>query len=111
MRFHKYQALGNDYLVVDETEGGALSVEQVRRVCDRHYGLGSDGILLGGTAPRDGAYALRILNPDGSEAEKSGNGLRIYARYLWDERAVRGETFPVLTKGGPVRCQARDGGS
>jgi diaminopimelate epimerase len=108
MKFHKYQALGNDYIVIEESEGGALTPAQVRRICDRNFGVGSDGILLGSRGP--GGFALRILNPDASEAEKSGNGLRIYARHLWDSGAVRGEEFPVVTKGGTVRCQVRDEG-
>jgi diaminopimelate epimerase len=102
MQFKKYQALGNDYLVVDEEEWGSkLSPEVFRRVCDRHRGVGSDGILirLAGSAPR-----LRILNPDGSEAEKSGNGLRIFARYLWDQGHVGTEPFVVITPGGEVTC-------
>jgi diaminopimelate epimerase len=107
MRFHKYQALGNDYIVIEESEGGSLTPAQVRRICDRNFGVGSDGILLGARASE--GFALRILNPDASEAEKSGNGLRIYARYLWDTGAVAGEAFAVHTKGGTVRCQVRDG--
>ena len=110
MRFHKYQALGNDYLVL-ETEGGrALLSSLVRRICNRHYGVGSDGILLE-VSPGPGArFGLRILNPDGSEAEKSGNGLRIFARHLWDEGRVDAAPFSVSTRGGDVTCQVREGG-
>ena len=77
-RFHRYQALGNDYLVVEGTdsEDGSLTADVVRRICDRHFVVGSDGSLLG-IAASDGGFGVRILNPDGSEAEKSGNGLRI----------------------------------
>ena len=108
MRFHKYHALGNDYLVI---EGGeALSPGIVQRICDRHFGLGSDGLLLE-AAPGPGAtFGLRIVNPDGSEAEKSGNGLRIFARYLFDAGRVSGAPFSVDTPGGRVECQIRDGG-
>lgn len=60
--------------------------------------------------PSRGGLALRILNPDGSEAEKSGNGLRIFARYLWDGGRVGSEPFEITTRGGVVRCQVRDGG-
>ncbi len=111
MRFHKYQGLGNDYIVLERADmGGAdLPATLVRGICDRHYGVGSDGILVEDVAP-DGGLALRIFNPDGSEAEKSGNGLRIFARYLWDEGRVGHDPFAVLTKGGTVRCQVRDGG-
>lgn len=108
MKFHKYQALGNDYLVAEASFDDALPLAQIRRICDRHVGIGSDGILLGKKVSN--GFALRIFNPDGSEAEKSGNGLRIYARYLWDTKAVHDERFSVATKGGVVHCQVRDAG-
>ena len=77
MRFHKYQALGNDYLVLETDGERALIPSLVRRICNRHYGVGSDGILLE-SAPGPGArFGLRILNPDGSEAEKIGNAANI----------------------------------
>jgi len=107
--FEKYHGLGNDYLVVDEVAGRGLDEPAVRRICDRSLGVGSDGILLrvgGEGAP----FGLRILNPDGSEAEKSGNGLRIFARYLYDRGEVGDEEFAVRTPGGDVRCRVLDGG-
>lgn len=83
MRFWKYHALGNNYLVVEgDAWREALAPAAVRRDCDRHFGVGSDGILVRQVDPASGVYSLRILNPDGSEAEKSGNGLRIFARWL-----------------------------
>jgi diaminopimelate epimerase len=110
VRFHKYQALGNDYIVLEGLDlGSELEPSLVARICDRHFGVGSDGILVEATAPR-GAFGLRILNPDGSEAEKSGNGLRIFARYLWDAGRVGGEAFDVVTPGGTVSCQVRESG-
>jgi diaminopimelate epimerase len=109
VKFHKYQALGNDYLVVELADEAALTPARVRRICDRHYGVGSDGILLGRLEPQ--GFGLRILNPDGSEAEKSGNGLRIFARYLWDTGRVGGDAFAVVTKGGTVQCQVREAGA
>jgi len=111
MRFHKYQALGNDYLVLEVPGAGDAvpSPELVRAVCDRHFGVGADGVLVESAAP-GGRLALRIFNPDGSEAEKSGNGLRIFARYLWDRGRVGGEVFEVATRGGVARCQVRDAG-
>ena len=109
MRFHKYQALGNDYLVVEWPETRPIDAVLVRRICDRHFGIGSDGILIGKPAPSN-AFALRIFNPDGSEAEKSGNGLRIFARYLWDSGLVQDARFDVRTQGGNVVCQVRDSG-
>ncbi len=81
----------------------------VRALCDRHYGVGSDGVLVAGPVNATG-FSLRIFNPDGSEAEKSGNGLRIFARYLWDTGKVVDSPFEVITKGGVVRCQVLDGG-
>ena len=106
MRFVKYQALGNDYLVLPPaTPDFELSREQVRRICHRNYGPGSDGILLGPLPSGPCDFRLRIYNPDSSEAEKSGNGLRIFSRFLWDEGLVREEPFMVETLGGAVTCQ------
>lgn len=109
LKFYKYQALGNAYLVLELEAAPALSGALVRRLCDRHYGIGSDGVLMGqqaGPAP----FSLRIFNPDGSEAEKSGNGIRIFARYLWDRGQVGAGPFEVTTKGGAVRCRIEGAG-
>jgi diaminopimelate epimerase len=105
--FAKGHGLGNDYLVVNQADLTApLSVGAIRRICDRHWGVGSDGILL--LVPTTRAdFGLRIFNPDGSEAEKSGNGLRIFAKYLWDRGHARTATFTVDTKGGVVECRCR----
>jgi diaminopimelate epimerase len=109
--FAKYHALGNDHLVIDPRGLPApLTAAQIRRVCDRHLGVGSDGILCGPSASEAAPFALRIFNPDGSEAEKSGNGLRIFAGYLWDRGLVAGEEFAVETSGGLVRATVADGG-
>ena len=110
MEFAKYQALGNDYLVVEASALGHPAPELARALCDRHLGVGADGVLVSeGPAP-DGSFSLRIWNPDGSEAEKSGNGLRIHARYLWDRKRVGDAAFEVRTPGGCVRCRVLDGG-
>ncbi len=110
--FSKGHGLGNDYIVMDQADLRApLSEDAVRRICDRNWGVGSDGILLlVPTARAD--FGVRIFNPDGSEAEKSGNGLRIFAKYLWDRRRTTRPTFSVDTKGGVVECRCRveDGG-
>ncbi|MDJ0853549.1 MAG: diaminopimelate epimerase [Myxococcota bacterium] len=109
MRFSKYQALGNDYLVVGEAElGRALASRVAEALCDRHFGVGADGLLLAGARDAEGRFPLRIYNPDGSEAEKSGNGLRIHARHLFDLRLVDSEPFEVRTPGGTVRCRVHD---
>ncbi len=111
MKFTKYHALGNDYLVLDPHDLRApLTTEQVRVICHRHFGVGSDGILLGPLPAAGARCALRIYNPDGSEAEKSGNGLRIFSRYLWDRKLVGGEEFAIQTAGGLVRATVFDGG-
>lgn len=109
MHFWKYQALGNDYIVMDGRAQAAPSSDLVRRICDRHFGVGSDGILW--HEESGGGIALRIYNPDGSEAEKSGNGLRIFARYLFDRGLVAGDAFAVTTPGGRVTCHVQGGGA
>lgn len=102
--FRKYHGLGNDYLVIDPEDCAfEPTPEAVRLVCDRNLGVGSDGILLGPLADPAGP-TLRIYNPDGSEAEKSGNGLRIFAWYLYERGKSGGPEFPLKTLGGPVRA-------
>jgi len=111
MRFYRYHAIGNDYIVIRESElPGPLTPAQTRRICHRNYGVGSDGILLDKDASGEDGFALRIYNPDGSESEKSGNGLRIFARYLWDGKRVGGEPFAVATPGGTVSCRVSERG-
>lgn len=110
-RFYKYHALGNDYLVINPSDlAGDLAPGRIRRICHRNYGVGSDGILLGPLKTGEGDFGLRIFNPDGSEAEKSGNGLRIFSRYLWDQGLVRDQAFTIMTPGGKVESVVRDGG-
>jgi diaminopimelate epimerase len=111
MKFYKYHALGNDYIVLRADDGGdRLSTEQIVRICHRNFGVGSDGILLHCGRDATGAFLLRIFNPDGSEAEKSGNGLRIFSRFLWDRGEVKTEPFSVSTLGGTVECLVQDSG-
>lgn len=109
--FAKGHGLGNDYLVIEEAHlPGPLSVAAIIRICDRNWGVGSDGILL--MVPSNRAdFGVRILNPDGSEAEKSGNGLRIFAKYLWEHGHANRPEFTVDTLGGVVQveCHVRDG--
>jgi len=115
---HKYHALGNDYLVIDPEEfQPSLSVNAISALCDRNRGIGSDGILYGplslsgdsSSTDTHRTFSLRIFNPDGSEAEKSGNGIRIFSLYLY-ERGLVGETpFQIGTRGGLVECQILPG--
>ena len=102
--FIKSHALGNDYIVLDQRQlTRPLTPEGVRLICDIHYGIGSDGILL--VTPGVGAdFGVRIFNPDGSEAEKSGNGLRILAKFLYDHGYTDKSEFTVSTLGGTVQA-------
>jgi len=112
MQFHKYHALGNDYLVLDPKDCPTLySPLEIEKICHRHFGLGSDGILFGPLPTDEADFGLQIWNPDGSEAEKSGNGLRIFCRYLLDQGRVGTEPFTIMTLGGKVTCQIHDGGA
>ncbi len=113
MRFHKYHALGNDYIVLDPADfpgWAAPSSDQIRLICHRNFGVGSDGILWGPLPSKESEVGLRIFNPDGSEAEKSGNGLRIFSRYLWDQKLVKNAEFTIETPGGHVKSVIKDGG-
>jgi diaminopimelate epimerase len=103
--FFKGHGLGNDYIAVDPEElGFRLTPGNIRAVCQRNWGVGSDGILaLSRSSKAD--FGLRIYNPDGSEAEKSGNGLRIFGRYLYATRRTRKRRFTVETKGGLVEME------
>jgi diaminopimelate epimerase len=104
VRFEKWQALGNDYLIV-EAEGlpWGLTAARVQRLCDSHFGIGSDGVLLLSRSDDPGYVAeLRIFNPDGSEAELSGNGAREAILYLRRNGWTDADTFSILTAAGPV---------
>lgn len=106
MRFSKYQALGNAYVVVPPTPSieGQLSPIAVH-LSDYRVGIGSDGVLFGPFISQAADFRLRIFNPDGSEAEKSGNGLRIFCQFLYDEKLVHTLPFTIETKGGIVSAQ------
>ncbi len=100
--FYKGHGLGNDYLVLDPADlDFRLTPRNVRALCDRHRGVGADGVLAL-TPAHDAHFGVRVFNPDGSEAERSGNGLRIFARYLYATRRTRRARFLVTTRGGPV---------
>jgi diaminopimelate epimerase len=95
-------ALGNDYLVMDPRAlSFRLTRKAVRLICHRNRGVGSDGILTIERARR-AQFGMRVFNPDGSEAEKSGNGVRIFAKCLWDHGYTRRSRFTVNTRGGIV---------
>src|SRR5688572_1760592 len=100
--FFRGHGLGNDYVVmIPKDLSFRLTPARIKAICDRNWGLGSDGILA--LVPSKKAdFGLRIFNPDGSEAEKSGNGLRIFARYLHATGKTKKKRFTVETKGGLV---------
>ena len=105
MRFEKWQALGNDYLIVErDALPFALTPPRVRRLCDRHTGLGADGILQLEAPDAPGFVArLRIFNPDGSEAELSGNGAREAVLYLRNRGWTDADQFSIQTAAGEIR--------
>lgn len=110
--FRKYEALGNDYLVIDPRSCAVPPPDAhfVRKLCDRRYGVGSDGVLYGPLRDPDG-HRVRIFNPDGSEAEKSGNGMRIFARYLLDAGYVKGLDGVIVTAAGNAGFRYLDAGA
>ena len=112
--FFKGHGLGNDYLVFEGVEAGgeadgfdpgwAVTPEAIRRVCQRHRGVGGDGIVV--RLPEvEGGPRLRMFNPDGGEFERSGNGLRVFAAYLGERGEAPTGPFPVRTGGGPVTME------
>ncbi len=105
MKFEKWQALGNDYVIIELDQlPWELNQPRIQLICDSHFGIGSDGILL--IAPTDDpdvVATLRIFNPDGSEAELSGNGAREAILYLRRHGWTDQDTFTMMTQAGPVR--------
>ncbi|MDJ0380134.1 diaminopimelate epimerase [Streptomyces sp. G-G2] len=107
--FAKYEALGNDYIVIDPRHTAFdPTPENVRLACDRHFGLGADGLLYGPLSA-DNGFRLRIFNPDGTECEKSGNGLRIFARYLREAGHAITDAFTLHSLAGPSAVRILDG--
>ncbi len=102
----KYEALGNDYFVslLRENDASLWTPDSIRWLCDRRKGVGSDGLLM---AHQDlhGEWSVQIFNADGTEAEKSGNGIRIAARYLYDQGSIQDSQFVLSTVGGKVACR------
>ncbi|HEY7960361.1 MAG TPA: diaminopimelate epimerase [Solirubrobacteraceae bacterium] len=104
MRFEKWQALGNDYLIVEAREMAfELTPARIRRLCEGHFGVFADGVLLLSASEDPGCLArLRIYNPDGSEAELSGNGAREAILYLRRRGWSDADTFSIQTAAGPI---------
>lgn len=103
--FVKTHGLGNEYIVLEEDKiNFELTEKAIKRICNVNFGIGSDGILLK-VKPDKADFGLRIFNPDGSEAEKSGNGLRIFCKFLYDYGYAEVREFSVDTKGGKVTAK------
>ncbi|GLC79096.1 diaminopimelate epimerase [Lacrimispora brassicae] len=101
----KYHGLGNDYLIFDPNKNELeLTEESVRLICNRNFGVGSDGLLVGPILGQD-KLEVKILNPDGSEAELSGNGVRIFGKYLKDAGYVQKNRFIINTLSGQQTIQ------
>lgn len=104
----KYHGLGNDYLVLDPNKNEIkLQKRNVEMLCRRNFGVGADGILYG-PFQENGKLRVQIFNPDGSEAERSGNGVRIFAKYLLDEGYVKEKKFTLNTLAGDVEIEFLD---
>lgn len=102
-KIFKYEALGNDYLVIDPKFCNFnVNEKNIMKICHRNFGCGSDGILYGPIFDENNNICFKIFNPDGSEAEKSGNGIRIFAKYLNDHGYVKNNSVKLFTKGGEV---------
>ncbi len=106
MKFEKYHGQGNDFVVVDASSPEMLDANQAMRICDRHFGVGADGVLLVSPAS-DGFARMTVLNADGSRPEMCGNGLRCVARYLVEKHGAPSE-FDVVTDAGLRHCSVTE---
>jgi diaminopimelate epimerase len=111
IRFDKYEGLGNDFVIVDVASEAALSAEKALAICDRHRGVGADGVLLVLPPASPSARArMLVLNADGSRPEMCGNGIRCVALHLARRDAAPGTTYVIDTDAGPRTCEVeRDG--
>ena len=103
--FAKYEGLGNDFVIISGPAAAAISAARARALCDRHRGIGADGVLLASVTGSGAAPRMQVINADGSEPEMCGNGLRCVALYLVrDGFAQAGQPFMVETDAGPHQC-------
>lgn len=108
--FYKYHGLGNDYLVIDPNKLDfklEMNKKNIKLICDQHFGIGSDGIVYGPIF-QDDRICFKIFNPDGSEAEKSGNGIRIFSQYLWDNNYKTDNNFEIFIQGEKICVELID---
>ncbi len=105
VKFSKYQGLGNDFIIVDDREGRIkLAPKHIVRMCDRHYGIGSDQFMIVKKS-ESCDFRMDLYNRDGSLAEMSGNGIRCFARYLFDKRITRKKNLEIDTDAGVIKTK------
>lgn len=110
MKFWKYEGIGNDFVLLDGFDS-ILKVDPdlCRRMCDRHFGIGADGVLYILPGKNGSDLTMRVINADGSEAEMCGNGIRCVAKHAYDHGIVRGRTFTIGTGRGNLGVQITPG--
>jgi diaminopimelate epimerase len=108
--FYKYHALGNDYIVIDPVKTKFNPThENIKILCRRHTAIGADGIIFGPVDYKKGGdFIAKIFNSDGSETEISGNGIRIFAKYLWQEGYIKEKSFHIKTISGKIAVSILD---
>ena len=107
MRFWKYQGIGNDFVLLDGSDGSLeIDTGWCKKVCDRHYGVGADGVLF--VMPGESTdITMRIINADGSEAEMCGNGIRCVAKHAYDFGIVKKDSFSIHTLAGDLKADVK----
>ncbi len=110
LTFEKYHGIGNDFLVVEVDNPEDITVQRGQRLCDRHFGVGGDGVLIVSPPVSGGARArMSVINADGSTPEMCGNGLRCVALYLARKAGEKETEFVIDTGAGPLSCSVSDG--
>lgn len=107
LTFSKYHGLGNDFILVDNRQSAdpCLTPDQAKLICDRHFGIGADGVIFALPGQDGTDYTMRIFNSDGSEPEMCGNGIRCLARFLADLEEVEEKTYRIHTLAGIIKPQ------
>lgn len=109
MLFKKYQSLGNDFIIIDSIKDNvALEVPEIKKLCDRHFGIGADGLIISKKTGND-LFEMIFYNPDGTVAEICGNGIRCFIKFLFDEKYIDNGELAVLTGAGikKIKIEAR----
>lgn len=108
IRFYKYEGTGNDFILIEDFDGNAPKDRDFAvRACDRHFGIGADGVIYAQKKP--GGYFMRIINSDGSEPEMCGNGIRCLAKHLFDSGYVKEKKFGIGTLAGTKAIEVKTG--